>query len=159
MSGLVIEGTGDFFKLSGTIDEYSELEKISANIDENQIKVTFDLEGISRINSTGAREWADFLRYLKCKIVYDKCANAMIEQFNMIPEVLGIGSQVLSFYVVFYCSDCDEEKYVLVKFEEGFESFEKMLPDVLCDTCIEPMEFDGDEGEYESLLKSQRCFY
>ena len=75
-----------------------------------------DLGEIERINSCGVRDWVNWLSKLEVngtRSVLVECSPAIVAQINLVNNFTGSGV-VKSFYVPYFCPECDEEKVLLV---------------------------------------------
>jgi hypothetical protein len=87
--------------LTGRIDENADLEALAAAVPADG--GTFDLSGLTRINSIGVREWMDFIARLSPRpIRLARCAPAFVDQLNAIANFSG-AAEVLSVLTAFEC--------------------------------------------------------
>ena len=110
--------------LLDNVGDYTNIEvrgSINEGFDPNLAKrvecqkVLVDLDQLKLINSSGVREWINFLDLLSEKdIVYRKCPKIFIDQLNMVNGMLRDNISIESFYVPFYSEESDEEKDVLM---------------------------------------------
>ena len=102
-----------YVKLAGVIDEDNELTSLTDKIPAGTAVI--DLGEIERINSCGVRDWVNWLTKLEgqaTKAVLVECSPAIVAQINLVNNFTGSGV-VKSFYVPYFCPDCDEEKVLL----------------------------------------------
>src|SRR5213078_1944479 len=148
-------GDVSFVKLGGVIDEDNELgdlvEKISAGT------AVIDLGEVERINSCGVRDWVNWLSKLEnngTRSVLVECSPAIVAQINLVNNFTG-GGVVKSFYVPYFCPECDEEKVLLVEASDmGPPPHEP--PTCRCDECDLVMDFDDMPDSYFAFLSNQR---
>jgi eukaryotic-like serine/threonine-protein kinase len=136
---------GLWAELSGDITEDSEF---SAVLNEKPVLLTLDLAGIKRINSTGVREWINFMSALKkdgARIVFERCSVAIVQQLNMIANFSG-GAEILSIYAPYICPSCDNEESKLIDFRTTPQP--NLEAEVKCTNCSEAMEFDDLPESY-----------
>ncbi len=140
---------GFFATLSGDITEESNFSAIT---DLKPSKVTLNLSEITRINSTGVREWINFVSALQkagTRIVLEQCSVAIVQQLNMISNFRG-GGQVTSVYSPYFCESCEAEHTRLLTLAPGKK------PDLNepfnCPTCQSLMEFDDLPETYLSFM-------
>lgn len=91
----------------GRFDERTDFSPLDFSRDDN---VIFDVAGVQRINSWGARAWIMFLRSLPDRLDYE-FRNASVEfvkHCNMIADMLGRGV-LNSFYAPYSCDECNTE--------------------------------------------------
>ena len=152
-----VQQRGDvgYVKLSGVIDEDNELADLTNTVHGNMIVI--ELGEVERINSCGVRDWVNWLTALESRgsqIVLVKCAPAIVAQINLVNNFTGNGS-VKSFYVPYFCPECDEEKVLLSETEEmGPPPHEP--PVCRCDGCDLVMDFDDMADSYFAFLQSQK---
>ena len=145
-----------YVKLAGVIDEDNELpglvEKIPAGT------AVIDLAEVERINSCGVRDWVNWLGKLetqRTRIVLVSCSPAIVAQINLVNNFTGAGT-VKSFYVPYFCPDCDQEKLLLAETNEmGPAPHEP--PICRCDECDRVMDFDDLADSYFAFLSSQKA--
>lgn len=154
-SNVFRENNVDVVKLSGVIDEDNELNDIVDKIPPGVIYI--DLGEIERINSCGVRDWVNWLARLEkngSRGVLVECSPAIVAQINLVNNFTGNGA-VKSFYVPYYCSECDEEKVLLVEAADmGQPPHEP--PKCRCDECDLPMDFDDMPDSYFAFLSNQK---
>lgn len=140
-------------RLSGVIDEETDLESIAANL---RPRVVFNLREVTHINSFGVREWINLIQGLgeRHELQFEECSVPVIEQLNMISNFFGHG-EIVSFYAPYLCAECDRgETEVLIEPAElesaGGSPAAPVRP---CPGCGSPMEFDDLESEYFLFLE------
>src|ERR1041384_2350367 len=152
-----VQHRGDvrFVKLGGVIDEDNELgdlvEKIPAGTS------VIDLGEVERINSCGVRDWVNWLGKIeanKTDVLLAEGPPASGAQINLVNNFTGNGV-VKSFYVPYFCPECDEEKVLLVEATDmGPPPHEP--PTCRCDECDLVMDFDDMPDSYFAFLSNQR---
>jgi hypothetical protein len=119
--------------------------------------VIIELGEVERINSCGVRDWVNWLSAIEARgseVVLVKCSPAIVAQINLVNNFTGNGS-VKSFYVPYFCPECDEEKVLLSETDEmGPPPHEP--PVCRCDGCDLVMDFDDMPDSYFAFLTSQR---
>ncbi len=144
-----------FVKLGGVIDEDNELQELGDKIAGGGT-VVVDLGGIERINSCGVRDWVNWLNGIEAKdanVVLVECSPAIVAQINLVNNFTGNGV-VKSFYVPYFCPECDEEKVLLVESADmGAPPHEP--PVCRCDECDLVMDFDDMPDSYFAFLNAQ----
>jgi anti-anti-sigma regulatory factor len=148
-------GEVSFVKLGGVIDEDNELSDL---VDKIPIgTAVIDLGEIERINSCGVRDWVNWLSKLEnngTRSVLVECSPAIVAQINLVNNFTGNGV-VKSFYVPYFCPECDEEKVLLVEASDmGPPPHEP--PTCRCDECDLVMDFDDMPDPYFAFLSNQR---
>jgi len=142
-----------FVKLVGVIDEDNELTELTDKIDGGTIVI--DLSEVERINSCGVRDWVNWLSTVEGKpsdVVLVECAPAIVAQINLVNNFTGNGI-VKSFYVPYFCPECDQEKVLLCEsLDIGGAPHEP--PTCRCDECDLVMEFDDMADSYFAFLSS-----
>src|SRR5262245_57359552 len=144
-----------YVKLTGVIDEDNELGDLVDKIPPGTAVI--DLGEIERINSCGVRDWVNWLGKLEnntTKTVLVECSPAIVAQINLVNNFTGTGV-VKSFYVPYFCPECDEEKVLLVEAADmGPPPHEP--PTCRCDECDLVMDFDDMPDSYFAFLSNQR---
>ncbi len=144
-----------FVKLSGVIDEDNELADLTDAIPGGMVII--ELGEIERINSCGVRDWVNWLNAIEAKgaeVVLVECSPAIVAQINLVHNFTGNGT-VKSFYVPYFCPECDEEKVLLTEaIEMGPPPHEP--PICRCDGCDLVMDFDDMPESYFAFLSSQK---
>jgi anti-anti-sigma regulatory factor len=143
-----------YVKLGGVIDEDNELADLADKIPMGTAVI--DLGEIERINSCGVRDWVNWLSKLEnngTRSVLVECSPAIVAQINLVNNFTGNGI-VKSFYVPYFCPECDEEKVLLVESTDmGPPPHEP--PTCRCDECDLVMDFDDMPDSYFAFLSSQ----
>ena len=144
-----------YVKLTGVIDEDNELADLVDKIPPGTAVI--DLGEIERINSCGVRDWVNWLGKLEAnttKVVLVECSPAIVAQINLVNNFTGNGV-VKSFYVPYFCPECDEEKVLLVEAADmGPPPHEP--PTCRCDECDLVMDFDDMPDSYFAFLSNQK---
>ena len=148
-------GDVSYVKLGGVIDEDNELSDLVDKIPPGTAVI--DLGEIERINSCGVRDWVNWLSKLEnsgTRSVLVECSPAIVAQINLVNNFTGSGV-VKSFYVPYFCPECDEEKVLLVEAADmGPPPHEP--PTCRCDECDLVMDFDDMPDSYFAFLSNQR---
>ena len=148
-------GDMSYVKLGGVIDEDNELGDLVEKIPNGTAVI--DLGEIERINSCGVRDWVNWLSKLEnsgTRSVLVECSPAIVAQINLVNNFTGSGV-VKSFYVPYFCPECDEEKVLLVETSDmGPPPHEP--PTCRCDECDLVMDFDDMPDSYFAFLSNQR---
>lgn len=148
-------GDMSYVKLAGVIDEDNELTDLADKIPVGTAVI--DLGEIERINSCGVRDWVNWLSKLETggtRSVLVECSPAIVAQINLVNNFTGNGV-VKSFYVPYFCPECDEEKVLLVEATDmGPPPHEP--PTCRCDECDLVMDFDDMPDSYFAFLSNQR---
>ncbi|HUS29499.1 MAG TPA: hypothetical protein VMZ53_13395 [Kofleriaceae bacterium] len=148
-------GDVSYVKLGGVIDEDNELGDLVDKIPSGTAVI--DLGEIERINSCGVRDWVNWLSKLESngtRSVLVECSPAIVAQINLVNNFTGNGV-VKSFYVPYFCPECDEEKVLLVEAGDmGPPPHEP--PTCRCDECDLVMDFDDMPDSYFAFLANQK---
>jgi anti-anti-sigma regulatory factor len=144
-----------YVKLGGVIDEDNELADLVDKIPRGTAVI--DLGEIERINSCGVRDWVNWLSKLENNgtwSLFVECSPAIVAQINLVNNFTGNGV-VKSFYVPYFCPECDEEKILLVEAADlGPPPHEP--PTCRCDECDLVMDFDDMPDSYFAFLSNQK---
>lgn len=135
--------------LKGPFTEASDFTPLAAQL-SGAVKV--DLAGVTRINSSGVRQWVNFLRSLPqtTQLTLEKCPVMFVNQMNMISNFI-VGAQVQSVFVPYLCTGCEADRsdlYDLAAIREG-----RHLCPAKCDACGAAMELDAPEDEYFAFTR------
>ena len=148
-------GDVSYVKLGGVIDEDNELNDLVDKIPAGTAVI--DLGEIERINSCGVRDWVNWLSKLESngtRSILVECSPAIVAQINLVNNFTGNGV-VKSFYVPYFCPECDEEKVLLVEASDmGAPPHEP--PTCRCDECDLVMDFDDMPDSYFAFLANQK---
>jgi anti-anti-sigma regulatory factor len=148
-------GDVSYVKLGGVIDEDNGLGELVEQIPNGTAVI--DLGEIERINSCGVRDWVNWLSKLESngtRSVLVECSPAIVAQINLVNNFTGSGV-VKSFYVPYFCPECDEEKVLLVEAADmGPPPHEP--PTCRCDECDLVMDFDDMPDSYFAFLSNQK---
>jgi anti-anti-sigma regulatory factor len=154
-SSIQHRGDMSYVKLGGVIDEDNELADLVDKIPAGTAVI--DLGEVERINSCGVRDWVNWLSKLEyngTRSVLVECSPAIVAQINLVNNFTGNGV-VKSFYVPYFCPECDEEKVLLVEATDmGPPPHEP--PTCRCDECDLVMDFDDMPDSYFAFLSNQR---
>ncbi|RMH39099.1 MAG: anti-sigma factor antagonist [Deltaproteobacteria bacterium] len=144
-----------FVKLAGVIDEDNELSDLVDKIGKGTCVI--DLGEVERINSCGVRDWVNWLGKIEsagAEVVLVECSPAIVAQINLVNNFTGKGV-VKSFYVPYFCPECDEEKVLLCETADmGPPPHEP--PTCRCDECDLVMDFDDMPDSYFAFLANQK---
>ena len=144
-----------FVKLFGVIDEDNELAELGDKIGAGTTVI--DLGEVERINSCGVRDWVNWLSSIENKgasIVMVECSPSIVAQINLVNNFTGNG-MVKSFFIPYFCPECDEEKVLLSEVSDmGEPPYEP--PVCRCDDCELVMDFDDMPDSYFAFLASQK---
>lgn len=148
-------GDVSYVKLGGVIDEDNALGDLVDRIPAGTAVI--DLGEIERINSCGVRDWVNWLSKLEAngaRSVLVECSPAIVAQINLVNNFTG-GGVVKSFYVPYFCPECDEEKVLLVEAGDmGPPPHEP--PTCRCDECDLVMDFDDMPDSYFAFLSNHK---
>jgi ABC-type transporter Mla MlaB component len=148
------------YSVEGILDEKFVYSQMSEQLQNHKGVCYFDIGKIERVNSRGIRLWVQFLKSIShCKVVYCNAPVIMMDQFLMVPEFLGEGSEIRSFEVNGYCSKCEtlqpvwcsqrESDPILIPSSKG----EYILRKGECVTCgAKGLLFEGDWEQLKGLV-------
>lgn len=138
-------------KLAGVLDEHNELGELVEKVGAGPALI--NLSGVERINSSGARDWVNWLASLESKgtkPMLIACSPAVVGQLNVIKNFAG-NAPVKSFQVPYHCSICDRDKLLLVNVADMAGSPNKP-PHCSCDVCSGPMRHVDETGTYFAFI-------
>jgi hypothetical protein len=152
------DGENLSLNFEGPIDEDVTFPQVDTG---NVKKMKINLAAISSINSVGIREWLDWIRPIaeKVSIVLENCPKSMVFQFNMVEGFLPPRATVSSFYVPYFCDQCDLEKNILFTVGKDIAVDGASLKfattaqvTVACKEAECKVEMDVTEGKYFRFL-------
>jgi hypothetical protein len=147
---------GDWLRvaLRGEIDENADFSELHATLRGN---VELSLEGITRINSCGVREWVNFVRDLKVRsLTFARCAPTVVAQLNAIYNFRG-AARIESFLAPYVCETCHVDEYKLLEVAEHFPDAAHgwYVPAFRCARCSGVMTFDELPERYLAFLETR----
>ena len=146
MSTLKVVSTAGKAELEGVLDENSDLSGLQGLSGD----VSINFKQVLRVNSCGVREWVNLITKLQsAKISYEECPIVVVKQLNSVPDFQG-KAVVKSFYAPYFCESCDEEA---VKLLETSAVSSGSAPELKCEKCGNPMNFDAIPAQYFSFVK------
>lgn len=147
-----------FIYLNGVITEDSQLELVDS---DGEATLVLDLQGITRINSYGIRQWINNLKRLKEKspnLIFTRCPPMVIEQFNMISN-FGAEGVVQSFYLPFYSEKLEKSELILTTVTSDLVNADHQS---IIDRALKSLNaadeyvFNDIEDEYFTFLQHQK---
>jgi hypothetical protein len=138
-------------QLRGEVNENADFTELGRQL---QGDVTLFLDGITRINSCGVREWVNFVRELKLdSLVFARCSPTVVAQLNAIYNFRG-PARVESFLAPYVCETCHVDEYKLLDVGEHFPDGSPPLhvPAFRCSRCSGVMTFDELPERYLAFL-------
>src|SRR5438445_9184324 len=106
-------------KFSGVLDEHNHLNQLAEKFSRGSL-VLLNMAGLERINSSGVRDWVDWLALLDVmgvRPVLVACSPAFVAQMNRIKNFAG-NAVVKSFQAPYHCATCRREHNVLIQVDE-----------------------------------------
>lgn len=154
---------GGFLKLkfSGAINEdfdyASAMDLVISIMGKGSKAVVFDMGAVESLNSVGVRSWLLFIQHLQGlhPAFFYRLNELFVEQASIVPNLLGKrGTKVVMVDLPYICPQCNNRIIRVAKTKAiGFDGKKYALPEVSCETCKVPMEFDAVEKEYFNFLK------
>lgn len=143
---------GDVLTIVGEIEDSTVLATFADSVGQ---RVIIDIGGVTFINSVGVREWVTLLDRLAAKgakVTLRNVSEPMVRQMTMVIEARG-EAKVESFHAPYVCSQCGEERALLINVNEQGEALTKLEPPKLpCPACGGEAEFDEFPNRYLSFL-------
>lgn len=144
-------------EFTGDIDETSDFTELAKRLAGT---VLFRLSEVRRINSSGVREWVDFVTRLENveELIFSHCSPSVITQINMIYNFAG-QARIRSFYAPYTCPSClrEEAKLIDVRSQVKDGEISHDLPSYSCDDCGVALEFDEIPDRYLAFLHSHHA--
>jgi hypothetical protein len=141
-------------ELRGEIDENADFSELQRALHGN---VELRLEGVTRINSCGVREWVNFVRGLERvqSLHFARCSPPVVLQLNTIYNFRG-PARVSSFMAPYICEACHVDEYKLLDVDEHFpDRAHPHVPAFRCQRCGGVMVFDELPERYLSFLETE----
>jgi hypothetical protein len=141
-------------QLSGEINENADFSELKRQLRGD---VELQLDGISRINSCGVREWVNFVRELDMvtSLRFARCSPTVVLQLNTIYNFRG-QARVTSFLAPYVCESCHVDEYKLLDVAEHFADRGRLaVPAFRCPRCSGVMMFDELPERYLSFLSEE----
>lgn len=137
-------------RLTGTLDEHNQLDEITEKVSGAELLI--NLSGVDRINSTGTRDWVNWLKALEARGVRPTlvaCSPAVVAQLNLIKNFAG-RAIVKSFQAPYRCAGCARDKLLLINVSEM--RGRATAPPCTCDDCGKGMVLADESGTYFSFV-------
>jgi hypothetical protein len=138
-----------YVTLSGTLTEHDDLSELSRQLDGD---VRVDASGLTRINSSGVRQWMNFIRQLPptAHLTFENCAVGFVLQMNMVDGFVG-QSKVASIRVPYLCKSCGAASEPVL----SLDALARGVPPSTgpCPHCAGPLEVDVAVDEYLVFLR------
>lgn len=141
-------------QLEGEINENADFSELRLRLRGD---VTLELDGITRVNSCGVREWVNFVRTLEGvrNLRFARCSPTVVLQLNTIYNFRG-PARVTSFLAPYVCEVCRVDEYKLLDVEEHFaDRHHPTVPAFRCARCGGVMMFDELPERYLSFLAEE----
>ena len=151
-------GSELYLKFSGDINENSEFNNI--NLEEIQV-VHMDFKEVGFVNSVGLRSWIIWVKnFSNLKINFYNCPRQVVDQLNILEGFMPPNATVQSFFVPFYCDECDHTDMVLASRGKDYieASADKkegvsLADELPCSQCGQNAEMDVLKERYFNFLK------
>ncbi|MBT3235292.1 MAG: hypothetical protein HN353_05020 [Bdellovibrionales bacterium] len=138
--------------LSGAIDEDASLPSVDF---AGAKSVILDFSGVDHINSCGIRDWVVWIKKIPSEVSVEfvKCKSMAVDQINMIEGFINKDGVVSSFFIPYFCEECDEITNKLVSRGTDYNGTEITVEEELkCEHCGEDAEIDVIEAKYFKFL-------
>ncbi|HLE09883.1 MAG: hypothetical protein A2504_10805 [Bdellovibrionales bacterium RIFOXYD12_FULL_39_22] len=139
--------------IGGAVDEDVRFPQLTLSAVK---KIVFDFKELNLINSCGIREWVVWLRNIPASIevLYRNCPRILIEQINMIEGLMPANGYIESFYLPYYCEECDKQTMLLCERGKDYtRSGMETKEFVPCSKCQGNSEIDVIESKYLKFIK------
>lgn len=137
--------------VSGTMDENTDFEDLFGQLDSN---TTFNLEGVTRINSIGIHRWIRQIEVLSAqhRVAIEVCSYPICLQAAVVANFFG-QALVRSCLAPYFCSTCNVNHTVVVSQEEVLVA-RGLAPVKNCPSCQAVMEFDELESYFDFMREA-----
>lgn len=158
------EDEGDRLKLTfvGDINENADFSTVNLGAAK---ELVLDMGGIRMLNSVGLRSWLLWIKSFanNCSLVFTNCPRHVVDQMNILDGFLPLSARVETFFVPYYCENCDKTENILAHRGKDFmeatvDTKEGVsVPDEApCPVCNQAMEIDILKDRYFSFLKYRK---
>lgn len=138
-------------KVIGIIDEFSSFESLFSSAAD---PLHIDFSEVTRINSSGIREWVQGVLSSTSTLILERCSSVMVDQLSMIPEFIGRNGEVRSFFVHYVCDSCSKEQQELVEVTPQLNVARLESPETSCKSCGGKLSIDHNPDIYFSFLRN-----
>lgn len=140
--------------ISGVIDEFSSFENL---FPKEKKEIWVDLSQVSRINSSGIREWIHAVLNSNVIMHLTNCSAVMVDQLSMIPKFVGANGIVDSFHCHYQCEQCGHDEKLLMRVGKDITDSKsyKLKLEEPCPNCKGALELDHDPDAYFAFLSTQ----
>lgn len=137
-------------RLVGSITEQFEYARLLSDLPKGEVIV--DLSGICRVNSSGTRQWIEFVNAVPhtTTLILEQCSFPFFYQACMISSFLG-KSRMESFYLPYLCTSCGRTEDQMVRATDArqLDTWRTRK----CSSCQSTMTVDVIEDMVVDLLK------
>jgi hypothetical protein len=148
-----LRSTFTLVELVGDLNENTDLRPLR---DQLKGDVVFHLAEVRRVNSSGTREWINFIHDLPAvlDITLTHCSPPVVQQLNSIRNFRGKAT-VRSVFVPYTCESCFAHEDRLLNVSPDSAAGPPVVPQVDCHQCSCPMEFDELAERYFEFLQDR----
>jgi len=142
--------------LAGTFDETNGLNEQS--LPENCTWCLVDMAAVKRWNSTGVRDWMQWLqKHTKLGVVFVlvDVSVSTVAQLNLTGRFQNLTS-VYSICLPYFCEACNLEHSTVMLVSELQSQERRSAPVLSCSACSENLEFDDIEEAFFHFVPTQR---
>lgn len=137
--------------VTGEITEFADLARLQAELGP---ETELDLGGITKVNSSGVREWMNFMQAVTAAgqhLVLRRCSVSFVTQLNMIRRFAG-GARIASILTPYACLECETATERLLELTPGLDVAAQVAAPLPCPTCGAATVFDDMPGVYFAFL-------
>jgi anti-anti-sigma regulatory factor len=147
----IVDNRGDLsaVTLIGEMTEETDFRPLVNEIRGDRVEV--NLEGITRINSCGVREWINFVNALERDgkaVLLERCAPVVVTQMTHLTNFAGSRGTIGSAMAPYFCPSCESEEKMLVTLGKQQPELPEERP---CPACGETMELAEAAELYQAL--------
>jgi anti-anti-sigma regulatory factor len=137
-------------ELIGDLNENTDLRPLVEGLSG---PIVLHLGGVRRINSSGTREWVNFIRVVSAQldVTLTHCSPAVVLQLNSIYNFRG-QARIRSLLAPYLCEACDLSEDKLLDVSRLLEHKPLVLPEFHCARCGRPLELDEVPERYLGFL-------
>lgn len=144
-----VENASQNIQINGAVDEVFNKNVVPVDFSKSTI---IDLSKLSLINSTGIREWINWIsQFGKTPLALTNCPKIFIDQVNMINGLIPENSIIESFQVPYFNEDGNKEHTFLAIQGQHYTKSKVEIPDTININGVE-YELDVMPAKYFKFL-------
>lgn len=133
---------------------------------DGAVAISIDLSQVEYVSSEGVRAWFNWVKEIEREfagtpIAFEKCSTSIMGQSMSVYGFIPAGAEVRSYFVPFFCNECEASSSHLFPTDGRPRSFEEAVPEIakltpLCPFCSSPTELDALPERYLTALRQPK---